>query len=545
MNEQSQQEMDFDTPTTSVEEGSKALGGFPPTEEQQLIRDHYLKGDNIMVDAGAGSSKTSTSIFLAEQDNRKVLYLAFNRAIKEDAKKRFAYNVSVYTFHGLAYSTVGVKYKHKLFRPVKYVNVAMTVSEIKKFFNIKGMQGCNALRIASLVKDTITRFEHSDSDKIELYHIPASKIEEYHRINSSEYDIDEKVLKAVTMKYTNLLWEKRIDVKSPVLCSHDTYLKLYQLSKPVLKWDCIIGDEFQDVNPVVADIILSQECQKVLIGDPNQSIYGWRGAKNFLKENENYITLYLSKSFRYGQPIAELAKAVIDYKRDLNGFELKDTIIGKVDTSEKYTKIFRTNSCLLMEAIDLIDNGNVKVSFDINHNDFVKKIKDVLQLKNGDAWRVKHPDIVVFETYEELVEEADHEPDLARIVNLIKNNRTDHVIDTLEYYRKPMKPDVLFTTGHKAKGLEWDNVILAPDFPLPQDAKGMYSELAQGEVNLLYVCLTRAQGVLEVNKSIQLIMKERKLHNDNDFCNNFKVELGPTKMLPNVNTVDSEIEFEW
>lgn len=85
----------------------KALGGYPPTKEQQLIREHYLKGDNIMVDAGAGSSKTSTSIFLAEQDFRSILYLAFNKAIAKEAEKRFPPGVRIKTFHALAYASIG------------------------------------------------------------------------------------------------------------------------------------------------------------------------------------------------------------------------------------------------------------------------------------------------------------------------------------------------------------------------------------------------------------------------------------------------------
>lgn len=103
---------------------SNALGGYPPTEEQLLICDHYLRGDNIMVDAGAGSSKTSTSIYLTEQDNRSVLYLAYNKAIAVEASNRFPSNVCIKTFHGLAYKYVGHKYRTKLNRPSgKYVNM--------------------------------------------------------------------------------------------------------------------------------------------------------------------------------------------------------------------------------------------------------------------------------------------------------------------------------------------------------------------------------------------------------------------------------------
>lgn len=370
------------------------------------------------------------------------------------------------------------------------------------------LPNCNAFRITSLVKDTVSKFEQSADEQITAKHVPTKKIEECIRANKTEFELTDKILIDIALVYAEKLWQERIDLKSKVMCSHDTYLKLYQLSKPQLDFDCIIGDEFQDVNPVVADIILRQPTQKVLIGDPNQSIYGWRGARNYLKDSPEYERLYLSKSFRYGPEIAELAMTVIKYQRHLEGFEERSTNIGHVDTTKPYTKIFRTNSCLLTEAVELISEG-VAVSVDINTKDFVNKIYNVISLKNGDKYKVKHKDIIIFEDYMELLAEAEYDPELNRIVKIVESDNTYDFIRSLKTYKKPRNPHALFTTGHKAKGLEWDNVIMADDFPLPRNDQGEYAELAQGEVNLLYVCLTRAQKNLQINTSIAMIRDER------------------------------------
>lgn len=488
----------------------EALGGFPPTEEQLLIRDHYVKGDNIMVDAGAGSSKTSTSVYLSQQDNRSVLYLAFNKAIATEAAKKFPINVTVKTFHALAYAVTGKMYKHKLSRPTGgYVNVAATVSEVQKYYNIQGIPGCNKLRISSLVKDIITKFEHSADREISPKHVPVHKIQEYVRINNSEHDLDTAKLITVSLEYATMLWNDRVDINSKVLCTHDTYLKLYQLTNPILTFKCIIGDEFQDVNPVVADIILKQKCQKILIGDPNQSIYQWRGAKNYLKDMNGFITLYLSKSFRYGQKIADLAMDVIDHRRNLTGFEEKSTKICQIFTNDIYTKIFRTNAGLLIEAAELLANG-IKVYFDINKKDFINKIYNVLDLKHDQPERVKHKDIIIFETYDQLKEESEYDPELRKIVGIVENNNCSEIIHALSSYRKPRKPDVIFTTGHKAKGLQWSNVILAEDFIIPINKDGEFYDLPEGEINLLYVCLTRAEDKLQINRAIYEILIERE-----------------------------------
>ena len=50
-------------------------------------------------------------------------------------------------------------------------------------------------------------------------------------------------------------------------CSHDTYLKLYQLSGPDLsaQYDIIAIDEFQDTVPVLEDIVMKQKKCRVLM----------------------------------------------------------------------------------------------------------------------------------------------------------------------------------------------------------------------------------------------------------------------------------------
>eukprot|EP00494_Astrolonche_serrata_P005727 UN05744 len=61
---------------------------------------------------------------------------------------------------------------------------------------------------------------------------------------------------------------------------------------------------------------------------------------------------------------------------------------------------------------------------------------------------------------------------------------------------------VLFTTVHKAKGLEWDIVRLAEDISSPSETDDVE------EVNILYVACTRAKKQLYLNRSVALWMKK-------------------------------------
>jgi superfamily I DNA/RNA helicase len=55
------------------------------------------------------------------------------------------------------------------------------------------------------------------------------------------------------------------------------------LRKPDLcqRFDCILLDEAQDVNPVIADIVRIQKIRRVAVGDPHQQLYRFRGAEDW------------------------------------------------------------------------------------------------------------------------------------------------------------------------------------------------------------------------------------------------------------------------
>lgn len=49
------------------------------------------------------------------------------------------------------------------------------------------------------------------------------------------------------------------------------------------------------VIPAASDILLRQSCAKILVGDPHQQIYAFRGAKNALQEVTSTHTFYLTQ----------------------------------------------------------------------------------------------------------------------------------------------------------------------------------------------------------------------------------------------------------
>ena len=209
-----------------------------PTQEQQAILDSFKEHRILKVNACAGSGKSSTLKMLAEQNDKPSLYVCYNSTVATEARNKFPKNVSCRTTHSLAYSIFGSLLQHKLSRAkgVGYINVAKTVSEIVKYYRLEDMipregAAITARTIATLIKDTVNRFQNSVDETITQKNIPFKQLKE---VLDTHPDIDELVLKDKIVRYANILWNDRINPNSVVLAEHDTYLKLWQLSKPQL-----------------------------------------------------------------------------------------------------------------------------------------------------------------------------------------------------------------------------------------------------------------------------------------------------------------------
>lgn len=78
----------------------------PASEEQQIILDHLKEGDNVIVDACAGSGKSTTILSAAKQMYRKhFLLITYNSMLREEISNKVNLlemkNIEVHTFHSL------------------------------------------------------------------------------------------------------------------------------------------------------------------------------------------------------------------------------------------------------------------------------------------------------------------------------------------------------------------------------------------------------------------------------------------------------------
>lgn len=233
-----------------------------PTDEQSLILDAYKTGENLVIEAGAGTGKTSTLRFISKENtNKKGLYLAFNKSIADEATTKFDRSVLCKTAHSMAYAVVGKNYKERL-------NAGrVKMSDIAKFLGINNdvlisekSEKISTIQIARIAVQTVDRFCYSADNEILGCHVPKQN-----GISSKE---DHDVLKGVILPLAKRAWADLIKPEGVLKFNHDYYLKIWAMSNPKLKYDYILLDESQDTNPVLSNIISSQkDSQIILVGD--------------------------------------------------------------------------------------------------------------------------------------------------------------------------------------------------------------------------------------------------------------------------------------
>ena len=85
------------------------MGSFKPSKYQENILNFIENEDgNLLVDAKAGSGKTSTLCMIADKiiaQDKKCLFLAFNKSIVDELKTRIiSENCQIKTLHSLGLS---------------------------------------------------------------------------------------------------------------------------------------------------------------------------------------------------------------------------------------------------------------------------------------------------------------------------------------------------------------------------------------------------------------------------------------------------------
>lgn len=275
-----------------------------PTDEQQAIIDAFSRGGSLVIEAGSGTGKSSALRLVGESTNKSGYYIAFNRAVADEARAKFPHNINCSTAHSLAFRAVGQNYQHRLNSArVTSKDVAESL-KIKEWFKTGGKRkNISPWKTASLAINTVKRFCYSDDDTVQAHHVEFLPGVE----RMSE-------LRQFVLPYARSIWDDVQKIDGVFRFEHDHYLKIWALSEPRLSGEFLMIDEAQDTNAVLAQIALAQEhMQLILVGDSRQQLFEWRGARDIMSTFDADEKLFLTLSFRFGPAIADEANRWLDY----------------------------------------------------------------------------------------------------------------------------------------------------------------------------------------------------------------------------------------
>ncbi|MFI6340817.1 UvrD-helicase domain-containing protein [Streptomyces sp. NPDC050535] len=490
------------------------------TDEQTAAADAFRAGEHLVLQAGAGTGKTTTLALLASTTRRRGRYLAYNRAIAQDARSRFPSTVTCKTAHALAYAAVGHRYTRRLNAPRRPAWQAGHALGITKAIRI-GDRDLSQKTLSNAALRTVASFCHTADAAITRYHVPHLRGLEDHALHAQ--------LAAHIVPFARKAWTdlQHFD-DGAVRFDHDHYLKIWALTQPRIAADFLLLDEAQDTNPVVEQIFLNQRghAQLVIVGDSAQAIYHWRGAKDVMTAFDG-TQLALSRSFRFGPRLAEEANrwlAIADAPIRLTGTETVPTELGPLTRPDAV--LCRTNAGAMTQVMDLLAN-RYRVAL-VGGGDNLRALAlAAYDLKEGR--RTTHPELVLFSSWGELQDYAAHDPagrDLQPLVDLVDTHGTDAILSAVAQLVPEQQAEVTVSTAHRAKGREWARVRIADDFIPPKDSdqldatgRAVPGPIDDGEARLAYVAVTRTRQRLDIgglswiedHPAAQLSLRQRTL----------------------------------
>lgn len=189
-------------------------------------------------------------------------------------------------------------------------------------------------------------------------------------------------------------------------------------------------------------------------------------------------------------------------------------------SQEKVTVLCRTNAKIIE---NIIDKHNKAIFVVGGIQETLTLAKSGYALFRGKYQAVTHKKIKQFQDWAAMLRfnHQYQDAELTLLAGLIKRYgyRFDEVIKQVEnanYTNTEVEADFVFSTIHKSKGREWQNVIVEDDFLIFANKMSIAQILSNEleEMNLIYVAITRAINNLHIRLGVSSFI--RRLTNDTE-----------------------------
>ena len=517
-------------------------GGMKPSIYQQNVFDFVEKGmGNAVVEAVAGSGKTTTILqsLALIPSNKEVVFLAFNKDIAgvlaDRTREMGVCNVECMTlnamgnrawnrFRGQAKGQLDANKLNKMARDYRD-ELEARYSETLAPEHESSWRTCDTFlpgivglvrkaKVAGMVPQDVQGINGLLADTDENW---ADLIAHY----DIEFD-EAHTQDAAAIRIARVLLRRSVLELSVIDFDDQFYLPLVY-GAAFAQPDFLFIDEAQDVSDIQREILaraMGPHTRLIAVGDPHQSIYGFRGANpnslGLIAERFNAVRLPLSISYRCSQAVVREAQKLVSHiEASATAPEGQVLELGEkfsfADFQAADMVLCRNTAPLVSLAYQLIAN---KVPCQVKGRDLgqglIKLIEKLAAVTltglttKLDAWEKREISRLTKKDKDaDTSSVTDKAESLRVIMASTKATRVEELVLEISAMFSDEKKSVLtLSTIHKSKGLEASRVFVLNYFLLPSKYAKTEWAIAQ-ENNLAYVAITRAKKTLvfiEVSK---------------------------------------------
>lgn len=485
----------------------------PPSPYQAAIYEFARTGTgNAFIEAVAGSGKSTTLLGTLEwiPSSDTALCLAFNKSVKEHLVTLTPGHVTVQTLNGYGHSLLC-----REFRGTVFVDPNRDRAIVQ---NLLKELGKHPYRYPNfLVTKTVCALVSLHKANLATEVTPRSVGE---AIEEFDLDVPPGSLRLITGLATKLFEfttdRARFDADRPVVSYDD------QLWMPVMwnfefrQYDWVLVDEAQDLNRAQIELVMRavRPGGRVLaFGDRHQAMYAFRGADAYAVETlihrMDAKLLPLSICYRCAKNVVQVAKSFVPQIEASD--EAPTGIVTRIHDEQRcwdYLNgldrtdmvLCRTNAPLMEVAEQLVNRGQSVRMADKSYADKLLSLMAIADREgNGGSLDERLFTYVKGEVQRREKDELPVGWLIDRAKSLKPFFRHGSTSDEVEDYIRTMFDSTegpLFSTVHRAKGLEADRVfVLRPDLMPHPKVRPDSAQYAQ-ELNLQYVAITRARREL-------------------------------------------------
>ena len=467
----------------------------PYNEEQKKAV--VSPSSSILCIAGAGSGKTSVLTkrieFLAKFRSvapEKILAVTFTRKARNEMAARlskypYCNGVRIETFNSFCEKILKENNDIIYGRPVRIISYGEKIRLFTVALKENGIDPSSAIeqyfsfgqRRGKTDEELMRMLMNDCYSVMEIYKTGNKKLEEF--LKEAD-NLEQKDRKNVEMVYSISSYIGSFMKKFGLRDYSDQLIHCIEFFKNnpdrMPKFEHILVDEYQDVNLMQIELLDLLNAKNLFcVGDPRQSIFGWRGSKikyilNFEEKYPDSEIITLSTNYRSSRQIVHLMNKSLE--------------------STKLPELRHSSPSQAEIKIINFDSENEEMEF------IIAKIMELDAPKN---------EIFVLARTNRLISELSDRMKLRNIRHIIRTE--DHNRDI-----EAARDEVTLATIHSIKGLEAEAVFVmgcssinfpckASDHPIIELVKFDDYDREEEERRLFYVALSRAKSRLYITYS--------------------------------------------